>query len=215
MPKAAPPGPGPQKSELMIVIMSIPNLPDSIGVTYNDDPGDDQVKKDLKEVARVLGSEAGPIDITRRAGYPSGETNISGLADWHTGQVALDPLIQAYRRYGHFHVVYMFGGSFPLKAAEQFAQGPIRVEPHVQDTGNAAPGNAVQRGLTVDYEIWVDQKNGPPKNIPSVGARPGLDVVRMGLVVALLGVALLIVILMVKVVRARRQAEGERPDWES
>jgi len=198
----------------MIVIMSIPNMPDSIGVTYNDDPGDDQVRKDLKEVARALGSTTGPIEITRRAGLPAGETNISGLADWHTGQVALDPLIQAYRRYGHFHVVYFFGGSFPLKAAEQFAQGPIRVEPHVQDTGGNGP-NGVQRGLTVDYEIWVDQKNGPPKNIPSVNARPaGLDAGKIGLLAVLGGVALLIIILMVKVVRARRQ-EGEQPDWES
>ncbi len=197
---AAPPA-GPQKADLVVVIFSIPGLPDAIGATYADDPGNAQVEADLKAVAQRLGSTAGPIEVTRKEGSTSGETNISGLANRTTGVLELDPLIWAFKRYGHFHVWYMLSNSFPLQSPEPFSQGSIRVEPHIQRSPDGT-------SITADYEIWVDQRNGPPQNVPSVrSGQAGWSWKWMGGIAALAALFLLGVVLIVKGMRPRHRGQ--------
>jgi hypothetical protein len=142
-----------QVPDLWVTVFCEPDGRERLAVAYNQDVGKDRIGQDIAEVAGKLGVPAPKVKITVAEGIPAAEAEFRGLADWKTGAINLDPLIQAFKRYGRFRASFFFLGDFPAQPAQSFDQPPLRVE-------------SERSGNTINYRITIDQKNGVPAAVP-------------------------------------------------
>ena len=126
---------------------------------------------------------------------PAVETQLTGLTDWRTGAINLDPLIQAYKRYGRFRVAFFFMGAFPMPAVQNIDRPPLRVEMRVERN-------------TVDYRVTIDQSAGVPANLPSAQPQKDGPWKLIGLL-ALAIVVALSVFLILNVIMGQRRGAGK------
>jgi hypothetical protein len=199
--QARPAAPPPESLNLQVTVFSTPAGPDRIAVTYDGDPGNAGMQPDFDALAQALGSAPSTLKITRREGATAAEAKLSGLANWTTGAVNLDALIRTFRRFGHFQVLYFFGGNFPLQpqSAESVSRPPVRVQAQVN-------------GSIVAYEVWVDQSRGvpDPARLSTVPAGGDSGWIRWAAVLACVVVVSGGVFLIVTALLARRRAETAR-----
>jgi hypothetical protein len=192
---SAPPRPA-HALDATLVIFSEGSGTDLISFGYNSVVSKAVVEQDVATLARELKQPVPKVKVAVREGITTAEARMSGLTNWATGEVALDPIIRTFQRFGHFQVgLFTFQGTFPLKSAEPIVRGALRVE--VKPTGSS-----------VIYDIRLDQGalKGEP---PSVVQRPFPWVLA-----ALLGVVTLLVMgavfLLVKGQVEQRRAAAAR-----
>ncbi|MFN3649933.1 MAG: hypothetical protein ACK47B_10140 [Armatimonadota bacterium] len=198
----------PNAFEISVVVFSIPGGPDSVAVAYPESIKDPQIRQDLQQLAAALGTQAAEVRVEREKlpgrneVIATGSANMTGLANWQSGAINLDPLIQTYRRYGHFSATFMFMGSFPMQQPPpSFSEPPLQVRS--QRVGNNS----------VSFEVWIDQSRGVPDSVPSVSqSQSGPSWRLIAAVVAILLVVGVSVVLIVSVLLAqRRKSSGEEP----
>jgi hypothetical protein len=172
---------------------------DALAVAYGRDVPDTEIRADFAHLAGILHAPPPEVRITRKAGIPAAEAKISGLTNWSAGEVNLDPLVDTFKRFGFFRLVCLFLGNFPLQSVESFTRPPLRVE-----VNRTSPN-------VVNYQIWVDQRAGVPRSLPSTVQRTGwgwkgyVGVAALSLVVV--GAVFLVVMVLLG---QRRTAEKSR-----
>jgi hypothetical protein len=146
--------------DLWITVFSAPTGAEQIAVAYNQKVPEARIQQDLAEVAAALKQPAPRVKVTSGGGIPLAETELSGLTDWRSGAIQLDPLIQTYRRYGRFGITFLFLGNFPLPPLQNIDRPPLRitVEPH---------------GSAVSFWVEVDQSGGVPESLPTAAQEDG------------------------------------------
>jgi len=183
-----------QALDLQVTVFSTGSGPDTLAVAYAKTPSDEEMRADFNDLAGQLGGASPKLKITRDGGITVAEAELSGLTNWSTGLVNLDPLIDTYKRFGHFRAAFFFMGRFPLASRESFTRPPLRVQTRVQ-------------GAAVDYEIWVDQSGGVPGELPSVTRKPGPDFkVALGIAAIALVVAVGVFLIVYVITTHRRRA---------
>jgi len=178
--------------DIQVTIFSEPSGKETVAVAYDRKIPRADIDRDLAALAGHLRLPPPALKVTEERGIVVAEAELSGLTNWSTGTVNLDALINTFKRYGHFQVMCMFLGDFPLRTVENQQRGPVRVETQVN-------------GSTVSYQIRVDQSHGVPKDIPSFNQRDALWPLVLG-VVGLLAVLAACAYLIAYAIRARRRA---------
>jgi hypothetical protein len=193
----------PEPTDFVITIFSDGSSPDRVGIAYKQEAESPEARKaataaaqrDMEELARQMGVAPPKVRASYRGGTVGADAELSGLTDWRTGTINLDPLIQTFKRYGHFRVFFFFVGNFPLKSADDVDRPPLRVDATVQ-------------GNTVHYEVWIDQSRGVPNppsyNRPDSGWRQIVGLIAIALVVAVS------VFLVVNVILNQRRTEKRK-----
>lgn len=182
-----------QTPDLQITLFSEPSGRERLAVAYNRAPSEADARAQLDALARRLRVAPRNVRLSTEAGITVLEAELSGLTDWSTGTVNLDPLVDAFRGFGHFRVTILFFGNFPLRSAESLHRPPVRVQ------ARAGPGS-------VDYEIWIDQSRGVPDQLPSLRDRPGVNWMLLAGLAALAGVLATGIYLAVSAALAQRRA---------
>jgi hypothetical protein len=182
--------------DLQVVVVSRAGAPDDVGIAYATPEADEQIKQDFGEIARELGNAAPKVEITRpekgKKAIPAARGQLTGVTNWQTGTINLNPFISVLRRYGHFRANFVFLGNYPLKSLGSFNQPPVRVVERVD-------------GNSVAYEIWVDQSKGVPEAVPTV--QPSTPAGMM--IAAVAAIALIVaasVFLILQVIQKQRRA---------
>lgn len=182
--------------DLWITVFSAETGAEQVAVAYNEKLPEEEIQRDLAAVAAALKLPPPRVKVTSEGGIPLAETELSGLTDWRTGAIQLDPFIQTYRRFGRFGITFLFLGNFPLPPLQNIDRPPLRVtaEPH---------------GSAVSFRVEVDQSGGVPASLPTADQETGpgwrliVGIAAMALVVAVS------VFLIVHVVLGSRR--GRRP----
>jgi hypothetical protein len=180
--------------DIVITVISTGEGADKVGIAYNRKLSEAEIRQDIATIASNLKISPPPAKIESGGGIPMVEFDLAGLADWRTGAINLDPLIQAYKRYGRFQVLFMFLGSFPMPVAENVDRPPLRVEMQVG-------------GNVVSYRVSIDQSAGVPTNLPS--AQPQKD--SPWKLIGLLAIAIVVavsVFLILQVIMGQRRASA-------
>jgi hypothetical protein len=194
------PVPAQEALDVQITIYSYGgSQPDVMAVAYGQKVPDADIRQDFANLARDLGIAPPKVTITREGGIPVGDAELTGLANWTTGAINLDPLIRHFRRFGRFRAVYLFFGNFPLRPVENVDRPPLRIR-------GSASGN------TADYQIWVDQSGGVPAAVPSAFGveKRGPDWKLALAAAAMVAVVVLSIFLIVNVILAQRRAAEVR-----
>lgn len=183
-----------QDLDLQITVFSTGAGPDQVAVAYSTPPPEVEMSRHWAILAKDLAIPPPKPRVTRDQGITVAEAELPGLANWTTGIVNLDPLVDAFKSYGHFRVMFFFMGKFPLASAESINKPPLRVQARVS-------------GATVQYEVWVDQTGGPPKQLPRVRETGGTPLkVMLGIGVIALVVAVGVFLVLYVIMAHRRQA---------
>lgn len=173
-----------------------------MAVAYNAKTPPERIKQDFAEIARNVGISLPPVKVTVEEEIPAAEAAFTGLADWRTGAVNLDPLIRTYKRYGRFRVSYFLMGNFPQAPLPDFNQPPLRVE-------------AERAGNVINYRISIDQTNGVPATVPGVTTSTGDSgrnlLVGIGAIAAVVAVSVFLVVYVLMGQRRNRAGSLERP----
>lgn len=156
---AQPPDARPEIGVQVTIFSYGPGKPDHAAVAYSGKPSDEQIREDMTRVAAILGIPTPDLTITRTDDIPAVEAKFSGLTNWGTGVVNLDPLIEAYRRFGRFRVLCLFFGQFPLRSTETIVKPPLRVETKAS-------------GASISYDIWIDQSVRGPAQLTTAPEAP-------------------------------------------
>jgi len=138
-----------------------PGQPDRIGIGYNKDTSRAEIEQDLRKLASLTGQAAPAMKLTpakQTGGITLADAEVSGLTNWSTGEINIDAIAETFRRLGHFRVVVLWFGKFPLKPVEPIDRGPLKIRPQ------ASPSSVV-------YDIWLDQAQARGA-LPKVYARP-------------------------------------------
>jgi hypothetical protein len=180
--------------DIVIPVIASGPGPDHVGIAYNRKLPDEQLRQDIAAVASNL--KIGPPRVKLRSSGRDRlvEAELTGLTDWKTGAVNVDPILQAYRRYGNFRVLFMFLGEFPMPAPRNVDEPPLRVEMKVQ-------------GSVIDYRITIDQSNGVPGALPMV-ARVNDSAGQLTKLIGLIAMAVIVAIsvfLILNVVMGQRR----------
>lgn len=190
------PLPAQNTPDIWITVFSEPSGADRVAVAYNVKLPKERLRQDMAEVARALGVPAPRLKVTEVEGIPAVEAELRGLADWRTGAVNLNPLIQAFKRYGRFRVSFFFLGDFPVQPPQSFDQPPLKVE-------------SERSGNVINYRVFIDQSHGVPASVPLVTAEQGSDWKRILGIGALALVVAVTVFLVVSIILGqRRRAPG-------
>lgn len=158
-----PPAPHPpQALDANVTVFTFgPGQPDKIGIGYNKDTSRAEIEKDLAKLASLAGQAAPSAKITpakKAGGITLVDAEMSGLTNWSTGEINIDAVAETFRRFGHFRVVVLWFGKFPLKPVEPIERGPLKIHPQ------ASPSSVL-------YDIWLDQAQARGA-LPKVYARP-------------------------------------------
>jgi len=189
----SPPAAAQDPLDLQIALFSTGSGPDTIAVAYRKPPPKGQIEKDMAELGGMLGIPPPKAKISGDGGIYVAEAIVPGLTNWSEGVVNLDPLVHPFRRFGVLRVSCFFQGPFPLKS------------PIGNETRGRLRWETTVNGTSVDYKVWVDQRDGPPETLPSTAAR-GTPVWK--LIAGTAAIALVVggaVYLIVQVVLGRRR----------
>jgi hypothetical protein len=190
-----PPAPAQQDApDLFVTVFSEPGK-DVVAVAYSDKAPAERIKQDFAEIARNLGAGPPRVKVTVSQGVPAAEATFTGLTDWTTGAVNLNPLIQAYKRYGRFQASFFFLGSFPTGTLENFDRPPLRVL-------------AERNGNVINYRVSIDQSQGEPTTVPTVTSADTPDRKWIWGVAALSAVVAITVFLLVSVLLGQRRKQA-------
>lgn len=185
--------------DIWIIVFADPSGREQVSVAYNSDVGPkgslkpERLKQDLTEVAAALGLPAPEVKVSEREGIPATEAELSGLADWRTGAINLNPLIQTFKRYGRFRVSFFFSGDFPAVPAQNFDQPPLKVE-------------SERSGNVLHYRVFIDQSRGVPAAVPLVTQEQGSDWKRIVGIGALATVVAVTVFLVLSIILGQRRS---------
>lgn len=154
---ALPPADQPSPWDLYVTVMANPNGAEIAGLSYDRTPDKKTIEADVAALAAQLGIEPPTPKITSMGGIAAAEIELRGLTNWKTGEINLDAIVRAFKRFDRFHVAFMFLGDFPLASSESLDRGPLQVVTR-------------RSGSSVQYDITVDQSAGEPDELPSVNA---------------------------------------------
>ncbi len=186
-----------QTPDLAVVIFSLGKPQDDVAVSYSREVSDGEIQADFATLAKELGVPPPKVKISREDGIATAEARLPGLTSTTGDPIRLDPLIQAFRRFGFFQVSAFFQVPFTPPAPGNSNLAGLRVETRVDASA-------------VNHRVWIDQSRGVPDRLPSVNAPPAPDWRRiLGLALVALAVAVA-VFLIVYIVMGQRRAAAAR-----
>jgi hypothetical protein len=122
----------------MIIITSNGRGPDTLGVAYNSKTGKAQIQQDIDALARELGVKTSKPKISNTQGISGAEVRLSGVVDWSTRTIHLEPILRTFKRFPFLRVAIVFEQPFSLANMGE----PIREGYRVQTQGG---------GSVIDY----------------------------------------------------------------
>lgn len=143
-------GQAPSQPDVLILVFSVPNGPDQIGLTYPGVVSHAVVQRDIKALQAATGWAVTRTHISdklppvRKAVGKMTEADftVSDAVAPSARYLPLDPFVQAFRPYRHVALTFFVGSGFNFQGLRNYSDSHVRIA-------------LEQRGATYTYQIFI------------------------------------------------------------